>query len=146
MVNEITEEEVRNDVTGSANVLFERGMTDDPVGVVDAWVRRWRSGDLVPFVPRTGACAGRPDPVGEKPRKATGECAQSAAYELNEQNAEICNPAFLWARKLANIKSSALEARFQSGWFWEERESIQSLSRSPWWKDKSEAHGAVWLT
>ena len=49
MVNEITEEEVRNDVMVFANVLFERGMTDDPLGIVDAWVREWRLGGLVPF-------------------------------------------------------------------------------------------------
>ena len=49
MAEEITEDEVRNDVTVFANLLFERGMTDDPLGVVDEWVRQWRSGALVPF-------------------------------------------------------------------------------------------------
>jgi len=49
MVNDITEEEVRKDVMVFANVLFERGMTDDRLGVVDAWVRDWRSGALVAF-------------------------------------------------------------------------------------------------
>ena len=49
MANDITEEEVRNDVRVFANVLFECGMTDDPLGVVNAWVRQWRSGALVPF-------------------------------------------------------------------------------------------------
>ena len=49
MVNDITENEVRNDVMVFANLLFERGMTDDRLGVVDEWVRQWRSGALVPF-------------------------------------------------------------------------------------------------
>ena len=49
MAKEITEEEVRDDVMVFANVLFERGMTDDPQGIVDAWVREWRLGGLVPF-------------------------------------------------------------------------------------------------
>jgi hypothetical protein len=49
MVNDITEEEVRKDVMVFANVLFERGMTDDPLGVVDAWLSEWRSSALVAF-------------------------------------------------------------------------------------------------
>ena len=49
MANEITEEEVRDDVMVFANVLFERGMTDDRLSVVDEWVRQWRSGALVSF-------------------------------------------------------------------------------------------------
>jgi hypothetical protein len=49
MAREITEEEVRDDVMVFANVLFERGMTDDRLSVVDAWVSEWRSGGLVPF-------------------------------------------------------------------------------------------------
>ena len=49
MAKEITEDEVRNDVMAFANVLVERGMTDDPLGVVDAWVREWTLGGLVPF-------------------------------------------------------------------------------------------------
>jgi hypothetical protein len=43
MAKEITEDEVRKDEMVFANILFERGMTDDPLGVVDAW----RSGALV---------------------------------------------------------------------------------------------------
>jgi hypothetical protein len=38
MENDITEENVRNDVMVFANILFERGMTDDPLSVVNAWV------------------------------------------------------------------------------------------------------------
>ena len=49
MANETTEEEVRHDVMVFANVLFERGITDDPIGIVDAWVREWRLGGLIPF-------------------------------------------------------------------------------------------------
>jgi hypothetical protein len=49
MTKEITEDEVRKDVMVFANVLFERGMTDEPLGIVDEWVRQWRSGALVPF-------------------------------------------------------------------------------------------------
>lgn len=47
MVNDITEEEVRKDVLVFANVLFERGMTAEPLSVIDDWVRQWRSGALV---------------------------------------------------------------------------------------------------
>jgi hypothetical protein len=49
LAKEITEEEVRDDVMVFANVLFERGMTDDRLSVVDAWVSEWRSGALVAF-------------------------------------------------------------------------------------------------
>ena len=49
MFNDITEEEVRKDVMVFANVLFERRMTDEPLGVVDEWGRQWRSGALVAF-------------------------------------------------------------------------------------------------
>jgi hypothetical protein len=49
MENDITEENVRNDVMVFANVLFERGMTDDPLGVVDALVSEWRLGAMVAF-------------------------------------------------------------------------------------------------
>ena len=50
MDKEITEDdEVRGDVMVFANLLFERGMTDDALAVVDAWVREWRSGGLIPF-------------------------------------------------------------------------------------------------
>ncbi|HSY99994.1 MAG TPA: hypothetical protein VK788_10880 [Terriglobales bacterium] len=49
MAKEITEDEVRKDVMVFANVLFERGMTDDPQGVVDAWVSEWRLGAMVAF-------------------------------------------------------------------------------------------------
>lgn len=43
MTKEITEDEVRKDVMVFANILFERGITDDRLGVVDAWVSEWRS-------------------------------------------------------------------------------------------------------
>lgn len=46
MANDITEEEVPKDVMVCANVLFERGITDDPLGFVDTWVTDWRSGGL----------------------------------------------------------------------------------------------------
>jgi len=36
IASDITEEEVRNDVMNFANVLFERGMTDDPLGIARA--------------------------------------------------------------------------------------------------------------
>lgn len=49
MAREITEDEVRKDVMVFANILFERGITDDPLGVVDAWVSEWRSGAMVAF-------------------------------------------------------------------------------------------------
>ena len=49
MLNDITEEEVRKDVMVFANLMFEGGITDDPLSVVDAWVSEWRSGGLVPF-------------------------------------------------------------------------------------------------
>ena len=49
MTKQITEDEVRKDVLVFAKVLFERGMTDDPLGIVDAWVREWRLGGLIPF-------------------------------------------------------------------------------------------------
>ena len=49
MANETTEEEVRNDVRVFANFLFERGITDDPLDIVDAWVTEWRLGGLIPF-------------------------------------------------------------------------------------------------
>jgi hypothetical protein len=49
MTKEITEDEVRKDVMVFANILFERGMTDDLLGVVDAWVSEWRSGAMFAF-------------------------------------------------------------------------------------------------
>jgi hypothetical protein len=58
MANDVTEEGVRNDVMVFANILFERGMTDDPLDVVDAWVRQERSGALFHSVLRTEACTG----------------------------------------------------------------------------------------
>ena len=61
MVNEITEEEVRNDVMVFANVLFERGMTEDPLGIVDAWGQGMEVGrfDSIPCCGRQTALEGR---------------------------------------------------------------------------------------
>ena len=63
MAKEIMEDEVRDDVMDFANLLFERAVTDDPLGVVDVWVSEWRSCGLIRSVLRTADCAGRPEIV-----------------------------------------------------------------------------------
>jgi hypothetical protein len=60
MVNDITEKEVRKDVLVFANVLFERGMADEPLRVVDDWVRQWRPGALVAFRAPNGGLYWKP--------------------------------------------------------------------------------------
>jgi hypothetical protein len=42
-----------------ANILFERGMTDDPLSVVDEWVSEWRSGAMVAFRAADGHLYGK---------------------------------------------------------------------------------------
>jgi len=87
MTKEITEDEVRKDVMVFANILFERGMTDDLLGVVDAWVSEWRSGAMFHSAPRAEAFTGRPDTVNKNCEESQG-MHPSAGHELNQQNAK----------------------------------------------------------
>jgi hypothetical protein len=79
MAKEITEDEVREDVMVFANVLFERGMTDDPLGVVDESGNGGRS-LWFHSVLRAEAFTGRPETSTTNSHRGL---RQSAGHELN---------------------------------------------------------------